>query len=126
MLDPLKSHYTALLGVDESWLITNVSLDVAAKRVTIALEFICMDTIGIAATPSSGLPATFSSSQEEKGLRDGVRKHDDKYVTALFNGLVREVSLLPGIRPRRSKSIQCNNCAKCFGRGRRRVCASDC
>ena len=40
MLDPLKSHYTALLGVDESWLVTNVSLDVAAKRVTIALEFI--------------------------------------------------------------------------------------
>ncbi len=27
MLDPLKAHYTTLLGVDESWLVTNVSLD---------------------------------------------------------------------------------------------------
>ena len=40
MLDPLKSRYRTLLGVDESWLVTNVWLDVAAKRVTIALEFI--------------------------------------------------------------------------------------
>ena len=40
MLDPLKSRYRTLLGVDESWLVTNVSLDVAAKRVTIALEFV--------------------------------------------------------------------------------------
>jgi len=37
MLDPLKSHYRTLLGLNESWLVINVSLDVAAKRLTIAL-----------------------------------------------------------------------------------------
>ena len=40
MLDPLKSHYRTLLDLDESWPVTNMSLDVAEKRVTIALEFV--------------------------------------------------------------------------------------
>ncbi len=40
MLDPLKTHYRTLFSLDESLLVTNVLLDGAAERVTIALEFI--------------------------------------------------------------------------------------
>ena len=38
MQNSLKAHYRLLLGLDKSWQVTDVSLDVAAKRVTLSLE----------------------------------------------------------------------------------------
>jgi hypothetical protein len=37
-------------------------------------------------TPSSGLSATFSPFEGEKGLPETLRKHDDKSLTALPSG----------------------------------------
>ena len=39
-MDTLKSHYRSLLGLDELWVVTDVALETAEKRVTIALEFV--------------------------------------------------------------------------------------
>ncbi len=38
-MDSLKSHYRLLLGLDKTWDVTSVELNVAAKSVTIALEY---------------------------------------------------------------------------------------
>lgn len=40
MVDTLKAHYRLLLGLDECWIVTEVKLDTAAKRVSIDLEFV--------------------------------------------------------------------------------------
>jgi transposase len=37
-MNALKSHYRQLLGLDESWIVTSVDLDLAGKRVMIRLE----------------------------------------------------------------------------------------
>ena len=39
-MESLKSHYRALLGLNEFWIVTDVQLDVSGKRVTIRLEFV--------------------------------------------------------------------------------------
>jgi transposase len=36
----LKSHYRALLGLNESWVVTEVDLSIEANRVSISLEFV--------------------------------------------------------------------------------------
>lgn len=38
-MDSLKSHYRLLLGLDKTWEVTSVDLNVAARSVTIALEY---------------------------------------------------------------------------------------
>ncbi len=38
-MDSLKAHYRLLLGLDKTWEVTSVELNVAAKSVTIALEY---------------------------------------------------------------------------------------
>ena len=38
-MDSLKSHYRLLLGLDKTWEVTSVELNMAAKSVTIALEY---------------------------------------------------------------------------------------
>ena len=40
LMDSLKAHYRALLGLDECWNVTGVCLDIAAKQVSIDLEFV--------------------------------------------------------------------------------------
>ena len=40
MMDTLKAHYRELLGLDECWIVTEVRLDTAAKRVSIDVEFV--------------------------------------------------------------------------------------
>ena len=39
-MDSLKSHYRQLLGLDKSWIVTSVDLDLSGKRVTIRLEHV--------------------------------------------------------------------------------------
>ena len=38
-MDSLKAYYRLLLGLDKTWEVTNAELNVAAKSVTIALEY---------------------------------------------------------------------------------------
>ncbi len=39
-MDALKSHYRQLLGLDESWIVTSVDLDLVGKRVVIRVEHV--------------------------------------------------------------------------------------
>ncbi len=39
-MDSLKSHYRQLLGLDDSWIVTSVNLDLVGKRVVIRLEHV--------------------------------------------------------------------------------------
>ena len=39
LMDPLKAHYRALLGLDESWMVTAVELKVLEMRGSSAFDF---------------------------------------------------------------------------------------
>ena len=61
LMDTLKSHYRLWLGLDELWMVTDVALETAEKRVTIALEFVGNDV----SCPECSVPVSRSISTSQ-------------------------------------------------------------